>query len=132
MQLGPRRAMENDHFGGGLASSPQNRLRKVARALVAASAQQKPLPAASRRHVVSTSNALEAILLLASSIDSMALKGQMRTIDAEMIISLLMVVRDHIDPLPGGGERPDSDPIARDLEAIITMLIHGELEARNS
>ncbi|MFK0297270.1 hypothetical protein ACIQU6_43315 [Streptomyces sp. NPDC090442] len=81
--------------------------------------------------MVSTSNALDAIVLLVSCIDSMEKRRMIHQIDAEMITALLMVVRDHIKPIPGIHSAGAGDSVSRDLGSIVSMLIEGELEARS-
>ena len=77
------------------------------------------VPAA--RGVVELQDALDAALQLAAVIDSERRPGRMPVETGKHAAAMLMVVRDHLKPLPSEGEG-DSASVTGDLEAKVAEL----------
>ncbi len=74
------------------------------------------------RDVVSKQDALDAVVLLAAAVDEPAQRGDTPVEAAKHMASLLMVIRDYIEPLPPG-EGPDGrDMATEDLAEMVSGI----------
>ncbi|MFK0222865.1 hypothetical protein ACIQWN_32335 [Streptomyces vinaceus] len=115
-------------------SFAQGRLRVLARSLVAScvNGDAVPAPPADPRNVVSGTDAVEAVLVLVGRIDALGRRGVLPAVEAEMICALLMVVHEHLLPLPAVCSPEGDELVARDLTTIVSMMVQGELRAREA
>jgi hypothetical protein len=74
-------------------------------------------PAGPARGVVGIRDALDAILQVAAVIDEAGMADKIPRDRAALAGVMLMVVRDYVQPLPGGG-----DDVTADLENVVSLL----------
>ncbi|HEY4022973.1 MAG TPA: hypothetical protein VGM75_30075, partial [Pseudonocardiaceae bacterium] len=107
----------------------ETRLYGMMQHVMAASANRAELSVPSDRGVVTKQDALDAVLQLAAAIDEPAQNGTVPAEIAKWQGSLLMVVREYIEPLPPGmGADPnggESDHFTKDLEQLVRGLREG-------
>jgi hypothetical protein len=77
---------------------------------------------AAPRDVVEKRDALNAVIFLAAAIDEPAQKGVLPTEHAKHMASLLMVIRDYIEPLPRGLGRDGTDRATADIAEMVHAL----------
>jgi hypothetical protein len=102
-----------------------NRLYGTMRALLVEYANKRVPQQAAPRGVVDEQDAIDAVMSLASFLDGNAQAGRLSANDAEFMASMLMVIRDHIRPLPpcwvdrGQGNEDGTTP---DLQEMVDAL----------
>lgn len=102
-----------------------DRLYRVMQALLAAYAQKRVAPSAPPRGVVDEQDALDAVMNLAATLDRNLQDGTVPENDAAHMASLLMLVRDHIRPLPEARVERDGqevDGVTADLQEFVDAL----------
>jgi hypothetical protein len=87
---------------------PSERLYGVMQALLGAYAQQRAAPSAPPRGVVEEQDAVDAVVNLAAVLDKNLRDGRLSENSAAHMAALLMLIRDHIRPLPPGPAGPDA------------------------
>ncbi|MFJ9131261.1 hypothetical protein ACIRJS_44995 [Streptomyces sp. NPDC102340] len=85
-------------------------------------ATQEETQAAAPRNVVAKEDALDAVALLAAAIDEPAQKGVIPREHAKHMASLLMVIRDYIQPLPPGLAEDGTDLTTADLAEMVDAI----------
>ncbi|MDI2126937.1 hypothetical protein [Yinghuangia seranimata] len=101
----------------------QKRLYGMMQTLMVYRAQGATPPPGAPRNVVSQQDALEAVLLIAEHVDALTQSGRIHVADGGTLASMLMLVRDYIEPLPhGADEYSEADGVKPDLEATIEVL----------
>lgn len=80
----------------------QSRLYGMMQRLMVIAAQELPADVPEARGVVTKQDALDAVLQLAGAIDMPTQSGQIPVDYARWLASLLMVIREYIQPLPAG------------------------------
>lgn len=105
------------------------RLYGMMQHLMVMSAQRLPPDHPEARGVVTRQDALDAVLQLAAAIDEPFQAGRIPADYAKWLASLLMVIRDYIQPLPFGlSEEVDGnifDFATEDLEQMVLSLRTG-------
>jgi hypothetical protein len=106
------------------------RLYGMLQHLLAALAQGKLHPQAENpRDVVEKDDALDAVVQIAAALDELAQNGVIPLDRATWIASLLMVVRDYIQPLPPGLAADGvTDNLTPDLAEMVTALRQARAE----
>lgn len=99
------------------------RLYGMMQYLMAAYAQQVPPEVPPSREVVQRQDALDAVLQLAAVIDEATQAGRIPVERGKHAASMLMIIRDFIQPLPRGlAEDGVTDNLTPDLQEIVTAL----------
>ncbi|MEE4541498.1 hypothetical protein V2S66_05880 [Streptomyces sp. V4-01] len=103
---------------------PSERLYGVMQALLAAYAQKAPAPSAEPRGVVEEQDALDAVMNLAAVLDKNLRDGRLSENNAAHMAALLMLIRDHLRPLPAGPPAEDAgaDRVTADLREFVDGL----------
>jgi hypothetical protein len=101
----------------------QMRLYGMMQALMVAVANDHKYEPAPARGVVERQDALDAVIHLAASIDEPAQNGEIPPERAKYMASLLMVIRDFIEPLPPGLDTDGvTDLATRDLAEMVDAI----------
>jgi hypothetical protein len=99
------------------------RLYGIMQHLMTAAAQHAPLPIPGPRGIVRQQDALDALLVIAGFIDSRAQAGAVKEDTAVSTASMLMLIRDYIQPLPPGpADEGGADLVTSDLEQKVVQL----------
>jgi hypothetical protein len=99
------------------------RLYGMMQYLMAAYAQKVPPEVPPSRNVVQTQDALDAVLQLAAVIDEATQAGRISAERGKHAASMLMVIRDFIQPLPRGLAADGvTDQLTPDLKEIVVAL----------
>jgi hypothetical protein len=99
------------------------RLYGMMQYLMAAYAQQVSPEVPAARNVVQLQDALDAVLQLAAVIDEATQAGHIELVRGKYAATMLMVLRDYIQPLPRGlADDGVTDNLTPDLEEIVAAL----------
>ena len=78
------------------------------------------------RQVVEQKDALNAVIHVAAAIDELTQMGSIPTERGKWIVSLLMVLREYVEPLPPGlSEDGSTDLLTADLQEMVNVLRQG-------
>ena len=98
--------------------------------LLAAYAQQVTPEVPDARNVVQQQDALDAVVQLAAVIDEATQAGRIERERSKHAASMLMVIRDYIEPLPRGLAADGvTDNLTLDLEEIVAALRHARQDS---
>jgi len=82
-------------------------------------ADEKP---AAQRCLVTEQDAVDATLLLVAAIQEQLLAGRIPRGSATRMCALLMLIRDHIRPLPPGIAADGTDLLSKDIAAMVQVV----------
>ncbi|MEU3189508.1 hypothetical protein ABZ686_02435 [Streptomyces sp. NPDC006992] len=105
--------------------SASNRLYGMMQHLLANYADQEVPDPAELRDVVDKQDALDAVVQLAAFLDSNSQAGNISVNDAEFMASMLMIIREFVQPLPFGSvlrNGVETDGVTSDLQEIVDAL----------
>jgi hypothetical protein len=105
------------------------RLYGMMQHLMAAYAQQQAPEQPTPRGVVELQDALDAVIQLAAVIDEETQAGRIRSVRGQHAAAMLMLVREHIQPLPQG---LDADGITDNLTTDLGAMVMALREARQT
>ena len=78
------------------------------------------------RQVVEQKDALDAVIHVAAALDELTQMGSIPTERGKWIVSLLMVLREYVEPLPPGlSEDGSTDLLTADLQEMVNVLRQG-------
>ena len=104
-------------------SPEENRLYGMMQALMASRVgTEVEWEASPPRGIVTTVDAVEAVVQVAAVLDEAAQAGAIDRDRAAFAVAMLMVIRDHVSPLPRVTPDSREDPVGSDLQVLVTAL----------